>query len=169
MNIEEFKTLKAEGKTNQQIADLWNISLSTLKRFIKANGLFTRNTQIDEQTFLDLYNQGLEDEEIAKQLNLTKTFIYNYRRKLKLDSQRDRTRKQKQQQFLQLLKEGKNDSDIARILDVNHVTIKNWRETLTDQKSNFKYEKSFDTDKFKELYDIMIQIASELRKPGSLK
>ena len=165
MNIEEFKTLKAEGKTNQQIADLWNISLSTLKRFIKANGLFTRNTQIDEQTFLDLYNQGLEDEEIAKQLNLTKTFIYNYRRKLKLDSQRDRTRKQKQQQFLQLLKEGKNDSDIARILDVNHVTIKNWREALTDQKSNFKYKKSFDTDKFKELYDAGLnyqQIAEEL-------
>lgn len=51
MNIEKFKTLKAEGKTNQQIADLWGVSLSTLKRFIKANGLFTRNTQIDEQAF----------------------------------------------------------------------------------------------------------------------
>lgn len=165
MNIEEFKTLKAEGKTNQQIADLWGVSLSTLKKFIKANGLFTRNTQIDEQAFLDLYNQGLEDVEIAEQLNLTKTFIYNHRRKLKLDSQRDKTRKKKQQQFLQLLKEGKNDSDIARILNVNHVTIKNWRESLTDQKSNFKYKRSFDTNKFKKLYDAGLnykQIAKEL-------
>lgn len=170
MNIEEFKTLKAEGKTNQQIADLWGVSLSTLKRFIKVNGLFTRNTKIDKQAFLDLYNQGLEDEEIAEKLNLTKTFVYNYRRKLKLDSQRDKTRKKKQQQFLQLLEEGKNDSDIARILDVNHVTIKNWRESLTNQKSNFKYKRSFDTNKFKELYDAGLnysQIAKELNCSSS--
>lgn len=39
MEIHEFLHLKAEGKTNQQIADLKGISLSTLKRFISKNNL----------------------------------------------------------------------------------------------------------------------------------
>ena len=165
MTIEEFKLLKAEGKTNQQIADLWGVSISTIKRFVKANKLFTRNTKIDKEEFLRLYEQGLEDDEIAKELNLTKTFIYNYRRGLNLDSQYDRKRKLNQQKFLQLLEEGKNDSEIGRILGVSNTTIHYWRESLTNKKSNFEYTRKFDTEKFLDLYYSglnYVQIAKEL-------
>jgi DNA-binding CsgD family transcriptional regulator len=165
MTIEEFKTLKSEGKTNQQIADLWGVSISTIKRFIRANKLYTRNTEIDEKEFLRLYEQGLEDEEIAKELNLTKTFIYNYRRKLNLDSQHDKKRKLNQQKFLQLLEEGKNDSEIGRILGVSNTVIHYWRESLTDKESNFEYKRKFDTEKFLDLYYSglnYVQIAKEL-------
>jgi predicted transcriptional regulator len=65
MTIEEFKVFKSEGKTNQQIADLLGVSISTIKRFIKINNLFTKNTNIDKEKFLRLYEQGLEDEEIG--------------------------------------------------------------------------------------------------------
>lgn len=165
MTVEEFKLLKAEGKTNQQIADLWGVSISTIKRFVKANKLFTRNTEIDKEEFLRLYEQGLEDDEIAKELNLTKTFIYNYRRGLNLDSQYDRKRKLNQQKFLQLLEEGKNDSEIGRILGVSNTTIHYWRESLTNKKSNFEYTRKFDTEKFLDLYYSglnYVQIAKEL-------
>lgn len=165
MTVEEFKTLKSEGKTNQQIADLWGVSISTIKRFVRANKLYNRNTEIDEKEFLRLYEQGLEDEEIAKELNLTKTFIYNYRRKLNLDSQHDKKRKLNQQKFLQLLEEGKNDSEIGRILGVSNTTIHYWREALTDKESNFEYTRKFDIEKFLDLYYSglnYIQIAKEL-------
>lgn len=46
MNIEKFKELKNQGLNNQQIADYFNVSLSTLKRFIKKNNLFTKNRLI---------------------------------------------------------------------------------------------------------------------------
>lgn len=165
MTVEEFKTLKSEGKTNQQIADLWGVSISTIKRFVRANKLYNRNTEIDEKEFLRLYEQGLEDEEIAKELNLTKTFIYNYRRKLNLDSQHDKKRKLNQQKFLQLLEEGKNDSEMGRILGVSNTTIHYWREALTDKESNFEYTRKFDIEKFLDLYYSglnYIQIAKEL-------
>lgn len=165
MTVEEFKTLKSEGKTNQQIADLWGVSISTIKRFVRANKLYTRNTEIDEKEFLRLYEQGLEDEEIAKELNLTKTFIYNYRKNLNLDSQHDKKRKVNQQKFLQLFEEGKNDSEIGRILGVSNSTIHYWREALTNKESNFEYTRKFDTEKFLDLYYSglnYVQIAKEL-------
>lgn len=106
-----------------------------------------------------------KDDEISKELNLTKTFIYNYRRGLNLDSQYDRKRKLNQQKFLQLLEEGKNDSEIGRILGVSNTTIHYWRESLTNKKSNFEYTRKFDTEKFLDLYYSglnYVQIAKEL-------
>lgn len=57
MNIEDFLKLKSEGKTNQQIADLWGVSISTVKRFIKKNNLGTKDKDkdINKEEFIKLY------------------------------------------------------------------------------------------------------------------
>lgn len=152
MNIEEFLKLKSEGKTNQQIADLWGVSISTIKRFIKKNDLGTKDKSINKEDFIKLYEQGLEDIEIAEKLGVTKSKITNYRKNLKLESQRDRQRKKNQELFKKLFHEGKNDSEIGRILGVTNSTIHYWREKLIKEKSNFTYSRNFDTNKFMEYY-----------------
>lgn len=55
MSIEDFLKLKSEGKTNQQIADLWGVSISTVKRFIKKNNLGTKDKDINKEEFIKLY------------------------------------------------------------------------------------------------------------------
>jgi transposase len=153
MNIEKFKELKTEGWNNQKIADYFNVSLSTLKRFIKANSLTKEKKEIDYDQFLKLYNENKKDEEIALILDIAKTKISNYRKSLNLPSITDKIRKENQQKFLILYKEGKSDSEIARILQVNHVTIHNWRNELIGEKSNFEYARKFDTTQFLQLYN----------------
>ena len=151
MEIYEFLHLKAEGKTNQQIADLKGISLSTLKRFISKNNLKQERKQIIYEEFLDLYNQNKQDDEIASILKVATKSVTNFRKQHKLLSIRDKIRKEKNEEFIKLYKSGLNDSEISRILKVNHVTIHNWRKKIKEV-SNFKYKRKFDTDKFLELY-----------------
>lgn len=152
MNIEEFLKLKSEGKTNQQIADLWGVSISTVKRFIKKNNLGTKDKDINKEEFIKLYEQGLEDLEISEALKITKSSATAYRKSLNLESQRDRQRKKNQELFKKLFKEGKNDSEIGRILGVSNSTIHYWRESLIKEQSNFVYGRNFDTNKFMEYY-----------------
>ena len=74
MNIEKFKELKNQGLNNQQIADYFNVSLSTLKRFIKKNNLFTKK-QINKDDVLRLYNENKSDTEISKILGFSKNTV----------------------------------------------------------------------------------------------
>lgn len=152
MSIEDFLKLKSEGKTNQQIADLWGVSISTVKRFIKKNNLGTKDKDINKEEFIKLYEQGLEDLEISEALKITKSSATAYRKSLNLESQRDRQRKKNQELFKKLFKEGKNDSEIGRILGVSNSTIHYWRESLIKEQSNFVYGRNFDTNKFMEYY-----------------
>jgi hypothetical protein len=153
MNIEKFKELKQKGFTNQQIADYFKVSLSVIKKFIKNNNLTTKKKEINHSKFIELYNEGKQDIEIAEILQIAKTRIITYRKSLGLKSQTDRLREQNQQKFIDLYNEGKTDSEIARILNVNNVTISNWRNILLNKSSNFKYSRKFDINKFLELYN----------------
>jgi DNA-binding CsgD family transcriptional regulator len=153
LEIEKFKELKNQGLTNQQIANYFKISLSTLKRFISKNNLSVRKKDINLEDFLRLYEEGKQDDEIASILGITKFKTSNYRKSLNLKSQTDRKREINQQKFLNLFREGKSDSEIARILNVNHVTVHNWRKTITGEESNFVYSRQFNTDKFMDLYN----------------
>lgn len=153
MQVEEFKELKSKGMTNNQIADYYKVSLSTLKRFIKDNDLTTKKVELDTTKFIELYQKGMEDAEISKILGVSKTKVQQYRKSLNLKSQTDRLREENQSKFIVLYNQGKTDSEIARLLKVNHVTIRNWRIALINKESNFQYKRKFDTDKFLELYE----------------
>ena len=103
--------------------------------------------------FLEIYNLGKEDEEIAQELKTDVRAIKKFRKDNGILSQRDRKRKLNQEKFLKLYKQGLNDSEIGRIVGVNHVTIHNWRKALVSKESNFQYSRKFDTNKFMELYN----------------
>lgn len=151
--LEEFKQLRENGLTIQQIADFYHASPSSIKRFIKKNSLEKGVVKIDKDDFIENYNKRFSDEELSKIYNLSVYKIANYRKKWKLPSWTDKIREENKEKFLELYKEGKNDSEIGNILGINHVTIKNWRES-EGLSSNFEYKKSFDTDKFMELYNL---------------
>lgn len=151
--LEEFKQLREDGLTIQQIADFYHVSPSSIKRFIKKNSLEKEVIEVDKEDFIENYNKRLSDEELSKIYNVSVYKIISYRKKWKLASWTDRLREENKEKFLELYKQGKNDSEIGNILGINHVTIKNWRES-EGLPSNFEYRKSFDTNKFMELYNL---------------
>lgn len=102
MQVEEFKELKSKGMTNNQIADYYKVSLSTLKRFIKDNDLTTKKVELDTTKFMELYQKGMEDVEISKILGVSKTKVQQYRKSLNLKSQTDRLREENQSKFIVL-------------------------------------------------------------------
>ena len=102
MQIEEFKELKSKGMTNNQIADYYKVSLSTLKRFIKDNDLTTKKVELDTTKFMELYQKGMKDAEISKILGVSKTKVQQYRKSLNLKSQTDRLREENQSKFIVL-------------------------------------------------------------------
>lgn len=102
MQVEEFKELKSKGMTNNQIADYYKVSLSTLKRFIKDNDLTTKKVELDTTKFMELYQKGMEDTEISKILGVSKTKVQQYRKSLNLKSQTDRLREENQSKFIVL-------------------------------------------------------------------
>lgn len=102
MQVEEFKELKSKGMINNQIADYYKVSLSTLKRFIKDNDLTTKKVELDTTKFMELYQKGMEDAEISKILGVSKTKVQQYRKSLNLKSQTDRLREENQSKFIVL-------------------------------------------------------------------
>ena len=102
MQVEEFKELKSKGMTNNQIADYYKVSLSTLKRFIKDNDLTTKKVELDTTKFMESYQKGMEDTEISKILGVSKTKVQQYRKSLNLKSQTDRLREENQSKFIVL-------------------------------------------------------------------
>lgn len=152
MDINKFKQLKEENYTNQQIADIFGVSLSTLKRFIKNNNLYTKKV-LDKQVFLDLYNKGLNDEDLARELNVSKSTIQKTRKHLNLVANLQKEREEKLEEFKELYKKGLNDTEISRILNVNNVTVHYWRKKY-NLPSNFEYSCIVDKDLFYKFYNL---------------
>lgn len=166
---EKLIELRENGKTLSEIAEFFGVSTSTVKRFIAKNNLQIKKKDVDYDEFIKLYNEYLEDSEIALKLNLKKGTITSYRKSLNLESQSSRKRKENKIKFKELYDKGLNDTEISKLLNVNNVTIKNWREELS-LSTNFKYEHKFNTEKFKELYDLGLnytEIAKELNVSDS--
>ncbi len=81
---DDFVTAMEFCNTRQELADYFNISLSTCKRRLKEYHLSTFKRVFDVSKFMPLYNQGLTDVEIAKQLNCKSGTISYYRNSLNL-------------------------------------------------------------------------------------
>lgn len=81
---DDFVTAMEFCNTRQELADYFHVSLSTCKRRLKEYGLSTFKRVFDTSKFMDLYNKGLNDNEIAKQLNCKSGTISYYRNSLGL-------------------------------------------------------------------------------------
>jgi len=80
----------------------------------------------EHQTRLDLYNQGLIDQEIADKLYLCTETIRHWRTKYNLPPNGGLS-KEDQKERLRLYKAGWNDSQIAKLMGVSSRAIWGWR------------------------------------------
>lgn len=94
----------------------------------------------EEKERLDLYNQGMNDAEIAKKLYISKCVISVWRTKRGLSPNApkgfqkgnkygclSRLSELRENKRLELYNRGLNDAQIARILGLNNSTVSQWR------------------------------------------
>lgn len=81
---ESFIEAMKSSHTREDLVKYFNVSLSTIKRRLKEYNLSTFSRAFDESLFLKLYNEGLNDIDIAKKLNVSCGTISVYRRNLGL-------------------------------------------------------------------------------------
>lgn len=72
--------------TREQLANYFEVSLSTIKRRLKEFSLSTFKRVFNEKEFEKYYKEGLTDSEIARRLNVSNNTISNYRNSLNLKS-----------------------------------------------------------------------------------
>lgn len=92
--LSEYKYLKSRGMVDREIAELWEISSSSVLELKREWGLIPTNKRINNHKELEANGLTKErlaelalvytDEEIAKQYNSFKTTIREYRRSLKI-------------------------------------------------------------------------------------
>lgn len=82
--------------------------------------------------FIELYEQGLPDRQIAIELNIHETSVGDYRKKLGLESNflKNTTTQVLDREFMQLYEDGLNDNQIATKLDFHSTTVRNYRVKL---------------------------------------
>lgn len=168
LKYEEILKFIKDGKTRQQVADFYEVSLSTIKRFLSKHKISIKKT-VDRNKVLEMYNSNKTDKQIAKELQCSLVTIRKIIKDLGLSSTSEINKQKSKEKFLELYNKGYNDTEISKILGVNHVTIKNWREGM-NLNSNFKYERKFDTNRFNDLYNLGYtyeEIAKELSVSSS--
>lgn len=119
----------------------------------------TNRIDIDAETFMQLYSNGLTDAEIAQKMDLTVSRVCKFRHKLGLPSVTGKGRKVKQNDLrMELYKRGFNDSQIAQKIGVPVSTILSWRKqrglTVQNVIKPSKYDGILDefSDQIEELY-----------------
>lgn len=78
-NIEQLiKDRKEKDMSLRQLAEKYNVSTYTIKKYLNISGVNTSNKKISNKEIISLYNSGMCCREIAKKLYVSKTCI-NYR------------------------------------------------------------------------------------------
>lgn len=111
--------------TREELVEHFKVSLSTIKRRLKEYNLSTFSRVFDESLFLQLYNEGLKDTEIAKKLNVSDGTICVYRNKLCLKKNFKYKSEQITDSILNLFIEGKSIDEISSILQLDQRLV-NW-------------------------------------------
>jgi hypothetical protein len=89
----------------------------------------TKRINMDADTFMQLYSNGLTDTEIAQRMDLRVSRICKFRHKLGLPSVTGKGRKAKHDNLrMELYRRGFNDSQIAQKIGVPVSTILSWRK-----------------------------------------
>lgn len=105
--------------TRDELVEYMGLSYSTINRRLKEYGISTFKRKFDESQFKKLYEEGLTDSEIARQLNVSNSAISEYRNKLKLPSNFSYNRDQLRKQIKEYNQSGKTINEISNILNLD--------------------------------------------------
>jgi DNA-binding NarL/FixJ family response regulator len=90
-----------------------------------------------EQTFMELYYQGLNDTEIGEELGFTSSAISTFRRQLRLPDNLRRVKKHTSR-FMELYEKGLSDGDIGKALGFPRQSVGDFRRRH-NLPANFKF------------------------------
>lgn len=76
LDIDEYYRMSTEGKTDSWIAGTKGVSRSTLTKWKRENGVYSKNRRnISIETVIQLFDEGKSQTEIARQLNSSQPYI----------------------------------------------------------------------------------------------
>ena len=116
---EDFLKALEKCNTRDELVEYMGLSYSTINRRLKEYGISTFKRKFDENKFKELYEKGLTDSEIARQLNVSNSAITDYRNKKKLQSNFSYNRDILRKQILDASKSGKNLEQISILLNID--------------------------------------------------
>lgn len=136
---EHEKRLKLynEGLNDSEIAEKVDLSTETIKAWRKKNNLKTNQEKPKKilksvkNKILKFYNLGLNDREIAEQLNISRSVVFLYRAKNNIPTHNPRNNElssKEHRKRLKLYNKGLNDRQIAEQVSLTKGGIKGWRD-----------------------------------------
>lgn len=136
MTKSEIKQIHRSGASLQILAELNNTTVGIIEYVLND---YTENNELTkeqkEQRFIELYNQGLTDTEMAEQLNMNRRTVgfWRERRNLPVNKRMEMHKKQKNlKRLIEILKvepEIKNQ-DLANKLKVAKPTVEAYKTEL---------------------------------------
>lgn len=118
--------------TRQDLADYFGVSLSTIKRRLSDYDLSTFKPSFELDEFMKLYNQNLNDTEIAKITGKSKSAVLRFRIKHNLKSNFKYNYEKLEEEIYQLIAENLTENEVAIELNIDIRIIK----YLLHQKNN---------------------------------
>ncbi len=137
-DIPKIMILYAEGKTQQQIADIYNVTRGSIKEITSGSGWkhVTREPTISKRNIVDtdsrdriklLWGQGVSNTDISESLGIKYHTVYSYTKDLPLASNKQKNTRKIDAitiaKILQLNKKGVNSSKIAKELGIGRTTV----------------------------------------------
>lgn len=181
------KQYEEEQKTFRELAKMYSISSSTLRKFAKSIGIKIRETGNikgkeyhlvspfkqevkDVGLLIELFNDCLSIKEIAKRLSISEKAVTRKVKELKLVRPKSMmSRKQyndvNDEEIVRLYNEGKSTTEIAKIFNLAHRSVLNHlehcgvkRRTLSESQFNYnKKEFPEELKDFEKLYDMYVE------------
>jgi transposase len=139
----------SNGMSINKLSKLFNISNDTVNRVLRENnidmkplGFFNKTAIFNEVELISLYRKGLNNQKIAKLLNISANTVRLFLKKNGLNSNfpkiNSHNRKHKnalEDRIIELYSENKSYSQIAKILNTNHCLV-----SRIIRKNNFIYK-----------------------------
>ena len=128
--------LYKKGESDQYIASVLNLNPNTVWKWRKRNGLIKptlrgRNPDLSlNKLCMSLYEDGLNDDEIARRIQLSPISIMKWRKEHNLPLLCNKVKKivgEVHGKCLRLYNNKMSDASIANIVGVNENTIRHWR------------------------------------------
>lgn len=133
----------AQGLSDRKTAQLLGIRESQVYRWRKDRGIKSNynysSKRLDEDRARELYNKGLTDSSIARELGCTQPGVSAWRYREGLPAQHPHARMD-QEEIRRLYDKGYNDTEIARMTGHNTDSIRRWRKR-NRLKSNYTPER----------------------------
>lgn len=145
------------GLSDRYIAEKTNLQEYKVRAWREKNKLqsnFLKKREFDEKKAMKLYEQGLTDVEIGKELGRSTTTIYNWRTRAGLNANRVTTRLQKEKQELRvkLYREGAPDRQIADETGTTLSTVRAWRQYHKLPANDARKEVTYDRALMRQYY-----------------